>query len=557
MSYTALYRKFRPDTFADVKGQDAIVKTLKNQIRADRIGHAYLFCGTRGTGKTTIAKIMAKAVNCEHPVDGNPCNECPTCKAIAAGTSMNVIEIDAASNNGVDNIREIRDEVAYSPTTGKYKVYIIDEVHMLSIGAFNALLKTLEEPPSYVIFILATTESAKIPVTILSRCQRYDFRRIPMETIERRLRELADKEQVDVEEKALRYIAKKADGGMRDALSLLDQCIAFYLGETLTYDNVLEVLGAVDTDEFSKMLREILLSKIPQVMTHLEELVMQGRDLGQFVTDFTWYLRNLLLLKTSDDCEDVLDVSSENLIQLQEEAGMVREDTLMRFIRILSDLSNQLRSAASKRVLLEIALIKMCRPETQNDEISVLERVRRLEKQIESGVVVHQAQGGSYGYGEDYQDQDWSRFGVASGGTAGAEAAGTPSGNAAGMPEEPPEKAASEDLQKVMQNWRSIISAAPEKRFKTVLASAVPKYDSSGDDPRLFVVFSDFLGEPYLQDAQKKEELEKIIAGKIGKSVEVKFVLQADEHLNTGKLSRINVEDALKQIHAEIEVEDE
>ena len=557
MSYTALYRKFRPDTFADVKGQDAIVKTLKNQIRADRIGHAYLFCGTRGTGKTTIAKIMAKAVNCEHPVDGNPCNECPTCKAIAAGTSMNVIEIDAASNNGVDNIREIRDEVAYSPTTGKYKVYIIDEVHMLSIGAFNALLKTLEEPPSYVIFILATTESAKIPVTILSRCQRYDFRRIPMETIERRLRELADKEQVDVEEKALRYIAKKADGGMRDALSLLDQCIAFYLGETLTYDNVLEVLGAVDTDEFSKMLREILLSKIPQVMTHLEELVMQGRDLGQFVTDFTWYLRNLLLLKTSDDCEDVLDVSSENLIQLQEEAGMVREDTLMRFIRILSDLSNQLRSAASKRVLLEIALIKMCRPETQNDEISVLERVRRLEKQIESGVVVHQAQGGSYGYGEDYQDQDWSRFGVASGGTAGAEAAGTPSGNAAGMPEEPPEKAASEDLQKVMQNWRSIISAAPEKRFKPVLASAVPKYDSSGDDPRLFVVFSDFLGEPYLQDAQKKEELEKIIAGKIGKSVEVKFVLQADEHLNTGKLSRINVEDALKQIHAEIEVEDE
>ena len=557
MSYTALYRKFRPDTFADVKGQDAIVKTLKNQIRADRIGHAYLFCGTRGTGKTTIAKIMAKAVNCEHPVDGNPCNECPTCKAIAAGTSMNVIEIDAASNNGVDNIREIRDEVAYSPTTGKYKVYIIDEVHMLSIGAFNALLKTLEEPPSYVIFILATTESAKIPVTILSRCQRYDFRRIPMETIERRLRELADKEQVDVEEKALRYIAKKADGGMRDALSLLDQCIAFYLGETLTYDNVLEVLGAVDTDEFSKMLREILLSKIPQVMTHLEELVMQGRDLGQFVTDFTWYLRNLLLLKTSDDCEDVLDVSSENLIQLQEEAGMVREDTLMRFIRILSDLSNQLRSAASKRVLLEIALIKMCRPETQNDEISVLERVRRLEKQIESGVVVHQAQGGSYGYGEDYQDQDWSRFGVASGGTAGAEAAGTPSGNAAGMPEEPPEKAASEDLQKVMQNWRSIISTAPEKRFKTVLASAVPKYDSSGDDPRLFVVFSDFLGEPYLQDAQKKEELEKIIAGKIGKSVEVKFVLQADEHLNTGKLSRINVEDALKQIHAEIEVEDE
>ena len=209
MGYTALYRKFRPDTFADVKGQDHIVKTLKNQIKADRIGHAYLFCGTRGTGKTTIAKILAKDANCEHPVDGNPCNVCASCRAIAAGASMNVIEIDAASNNGVDNIREIREEVAYPPTEGRYKVYIIDEVHMLSIGAFNALLKTLEEPPSYVIFILATTEAHKIPVTILSRCQRYDFHRISQDTIERRLADLMEQEHVEVEEKALRYIAKK------------------------------------------------------------------------------------------------------------------------------------------------------------------------------------------------------------------------------------------------------------------------------------------------------------------------------------------------------------
>ena len=212
MSYTALYRKFRPDEFEDVKGQDAIVRTLKNQINADRIGHAYLFCGTRGTGKTTVAKIFAKAVNCEHPVDGSPCGECTMCKNIAAGTSMNVIEIDAASNNGVDNIREIREEVSYRPTEGRYKVYIIDEVHMLSIGAFNALLKTLEEPPEYVIFILATTEAHKIPITILSRCQRYDFKRITIDTIAARLDELMKKEQVEVEEKAIRYIAKAADG---------------------------------------------------------------------------------------------------------------------------------------------------------------------------------------------------------------------------------------------------------------------------------------------------------------------------------------------------------
>ena len=254
MSYQALYRKFRPGEFGEVKGQEHIVTTLKNQIKADRIGHAYLFCGTRGTGKTTIAKILAKAVNCENPVDGGPCNECATCKSIANGTSMNVVEIDAASNNGVDNIREIRDEVQYSPTEGKYRVYIIDEVHMLSIGAFNALLKTLEEPPSYVIFILATTEAHKIPVTILSRCQRYDFKRITVSTITDRLRELADREGVDAEDKALTYIAKVADGGMRDALSLLDQCISFYMGQKLTYDNVLEVLGAVDTEIFSQVL---------------------------------------------------------------------------------------------------------------------------------------------------------------------------------------------------------------------------------------------------------------------------------------------------------------
>ena len=231
MSYQALYRKWRPATFEDVKGQDHIVTTLKNQIKLDRVGHAYLFCGTRGTGKTTVAKIFAKAVNCENPVDGSPCGECPTCKAIAAGVSMNVVEIDAASNNGVDNIREIRDEVMYSPTEGKKKVYIIDEVHMLSIGAFNALLKTLEEPPEYVIFILATTEASKIPITILSRCQRYDFHRISIDTIAGRLSQLMEYENIRVEDKALRYVAKAADGSMRDALSLIDQCVAFHLGQ--------------------------------------------------------------------------------------------------------------------------------------------------------------------------------------------------------------------------------------------------------------------------------------------------------------------------------------
>ena len=542
MSYTALYRKFRPDSFAEVKGQDAIVRTLKNQIRAQRIGHAYLFCGTRGTGKTTVAKILAKAVNCEHPIDGNPCNECETCRAIAAGTSMNVIEIDAASNNGVDNIREIREEVAYSPTSGRYKVYIIDEVHMLSIGAFNALLKTLEEPPSYVIFILATTEAHKIPITILSRCQRYDFKRIARTTIVDRLQELMDEEQVEVEEKALRYIAKKGDGSMRDALSLLDQCIAFYLGEKLTYEHVLDVLGAVDTDEFSKLLREILDGDVTQVILHLENMIMQGRDLSQLVTDFTWYLRNLLLLKSSDNMEDVLDVSAENLEQLKEEAAMVRDDTLMRYIRIFSELQNQIKYAGSKRVMLEVALIKLCRPQMEQDQLSVLERVRRLEKQLSSGVMVRQQEAVSSSVYQNSPFADHEN-------TAGMEAASDAVDISA------LEKAAPEDLQKVVGMWRTIL-AQTSGRFRVVLASAVPKFNLEKDDGTLYIVFSDFLGETYVNDSKKAEVLEQIIAAKTGKQVKVRMILQADEHVTNARLSKVQVQQALENlVHADIEIE--
>ncbi len=388
MSYTALYRKFRPDIFEDVKGQDHIVTTLRNQIKADRIGHAYLFTGTRGTGKTTIAKLFARSVNCEHPIDGSPCGQCRSCQTIASGASVNVIEIDAASNNGVDNIREIIDEVSYSPVEGRFKVYIIDEVHMLSIGAFNALLKTLEEPPSYVIFILATTEVHKIPVTILSRCQRYDFKRITIETIADRLRELMDKEQVHVEEKALRYIAKTADGSMRDALSLLDQCIAFHFGEELTYDKVLDVLGAVDTEVFARLLEMVLARDITGCISLLEEVVMQGRELTQFVADITWYLRNLLLVRTSgSDIEDVIDVSSDNLARLRAEAERMDAEEIMRQIRIFSELSSQIKYATQKRILIEMTLIKLCRPAMETTNDAVVARVKDLEEKMEKSIV--------------------------------------------------------------------------------------------------------------------------------------------------------------------------
>ncbi len=532
MSYTALYRKFRPDSFADVKGQDAIVTTLKNQIAADRIGHAYLFCGTRGTGKTTVAKILAKAVNCEHPVDGSPCGQCDTCKAIAAGTSMNVIEIDAASNNGVDNIREIRDEVSYSPTSGKYKVYIIDEVHMLSIGAFNALLKTLEEPPSYVIFILATTEAHKIPITILSRCQRYDFKRIALTTIADRLRELMDTEQVEAEDKALRYIAKKADGSMRDALSLLDQCIAFYLGQKLTYDHVLEVLGAVDTEEFGRLLREVQTRDVKRVIGHMEELVMQGRDLSQFVTDFTWYLRNLLLLQSSDHMEDVLDVSTENLQLLKEEAQMVEGGTLMRYIRIFSDLANQMKYASSKRVLLEVALIKLCRPQMETDTRSLAERIRVLEEKLENGIAVQ----------------------------AAPAAPQQPVRRDENKPERKPKEkvpAAPQDLQEVKRLWKSIVSEIGEARFRVTLSLAEPRFNPQGEDGRLYVMFDDFQGKTYMESEAYQEELESIIESKLGKRVEVKFVLPNEDTGVSGQLVKIDVDDALREfVHADIVYED-
>ena len=383
MSYTALYRKWRPTSFEEVRGQDHIVKTLKNQINSGRIGHAYLFCGTRGTGKTSIAKIFARAVNCEHPVDGSPCGECSMCRQIAEGASLNVVEIDAASNNGVENIRDIREQVQYPPTEGKYRVYIIDEVHMLSIGAFNALLKTLEEPPSYVIFILATTEVHKIPITILSRCQRYDFKRISIDTIAGRLAELTQAEQIDVDDRALRYVARAADGSMRDALSLLDQCVAFHFGEKLTYDNVLEVLGAVDNRVFSKLFQAVLASDTKACIREIEEMIIQGRDLSQLVNDFVWYMRNLLIAKTTDEPGDMLDMSEENLAVLKEEAAGVDTETLMRYIRIFSELSGQLRYASQKRILVEIAFIKLTTPSMEQNLDSILQRITLLEQKMQ------------------------------------------------------------------------------------------------------------------------------------------------------------------------------
>lgn len=542
MSYTALYRKFRPVSFEDVKGQDHIVTTLKNQLKAGRIGHAYLFCGTRGTGKTTVAKILARAVNCEHLKDGSPCNECDTCKGILSGTSTNVIEIDAASNNGVDNIREIREEVSYRPTQGKYKVYIIDEVHMLSTGAFNALLKTLEEPPEYVIFILATTEVNKIPVTILSRCQRYNFHRISIDTISARVKELLDKEGVQAEDRAIRYIAKAADGSMRDALSLTDQCIAFYLGQELTYDRVLDVLGTVDTEVFSRMLREVIKGDAAACLRLLGDLVRDGKEMGQFVSDFTWYLRNLMLLKSSEDLEDVLDVSTENLKQLKEESRLIDDDTLFRYIRIFSDLSGRIRFATQKQIMVETELIRLCRPQMDTDLSGVLDRIRVLEEKtektddrlsalLEAGMVPGTAPAGRTDSGSS------GLFSSADGRVASPGGAADPKG------EQKAVMAAPEDLKKIREKWGQIKGSAAQP-LRTYLDLCVPKYDSKNGGSRLFLELSDPTVQETLNspDSGKMEELRSIIRKVTGKDVEVEAVLTGgagEQHLNDIPLEEI------------------
>jgi DNA polymerase III, subunit gamma and tau len=517
MSYTALYRKFRPDTFDEVKGQEHIVSTLKNQVKANRLSHAYLFCGTRGTGKTSVAKILAKTVNCENTQEGNPCGVCDTCQGIRHGTLLNVVEIDAASNNGVDNIRSIREEVEYRPAEGKYKVYIIDEVHMLSIGAFNALLKTLEEPPEYVIFILATTEVHKIPITILSRCQRYDFKRITIEVIGNRLLELMKEENQEVEEKAIRYVAKVADGSMRDALSLLDQCIAFYYGERLTYDKTLEILGAVDTEVFSKLVRALHKRDIVAVLAILEELIMQGRELVQLVTDLTWYLRNLLLMKSSDNIEGILEVSEENLVQLKEEAAEMDYDTLIRYIRICSELSGSLKYATQKRVLLEIAFIKICKPEMEVKQDALLERLRVLEDKIErqpAPQVVYN--------------------------TASPEEV---------IPEKPKvemPKAVPEEVRKLAKDFRSIVGNI-EGLLGVYLKQAKL---SVGSHNQLLIVMPDEVGAGVVGTAEHEAEIQSAIADKIGKEVAIEV-----KHVQEGQQFEDSYIDLEKYINMEITIE--
>lgn len=381
--YQALYRQYRPKTFKEVLGQEHITTTLKNQIQKGNIGHAYLFSGTKGTGKTSVAKIFSRAVNCLNPTDGNPCNECEICKGILDESIMDIIEMDAASNRGIDDIRELRDKVIYPPARAKHKIYIIDEAHMLTNQAFNALLKTLEEPPEHLIFILATTEMEKLPQTILSRCQRFDFKRITSKDIVANMKNICSELKVPVENKALNIIARNSDGAMRDALSLLDQCISYKEGE-LTYEDVLSILGIANTDLLFTMVDNIKNKNLEDILFKIDEIIQEGKDINKFIKDLIFHFRNLLIAKTSKDPIDIMDMDGETVSMYIEQSKDISLDFILRSLEILNKSEEQAKWATQPRIILEMATIKLVNLE---ERISLEERVKKLEMIINSGEV--------------------------------------------------------------------------------------------------------------------------------------------------------------------------
>ncbi|NLL30762.1 MAG: DNA polymerase III subunit gamma/tau [Clostridiales bacterium] len=386
MGYTALYREWRPRNFNDVVGQEHITTTLKNQILNNRIAHAYLFCGTRGTGKTSTAKVLSKALNCLELKDGEPCNECSMCKKINDGLAIDVTELDAASNNGIDKIRDIIDDVKYPPQEAKYKVYIMDEVHMLSTGAVNAFLKTLEEPPKNVIFILATTDPQKLPITILSRCQRFDFKRINYDEITGRLRTIIKNQNVIADEKSLNLIARVSDGAMRDALSILDQAISMGNG-AVQYDILLNMLGLVTNDNLFNLANGIIQRNIEKSINVVDDVVNSGKDIYLFIKDLISHYRNILMVKVTNNPEEVLDMSEENITLIKEQASKVRAEEAMRCIRILQEAENDAKLSKQARIYLELAIIKMCKIEYDTSNEVILSRLNNLEEKLKRGVI--------------------------------------------------------------------------------------------------------------------------------------------------------------------------
>lgn len=387
MSYLAIYRRFRPSTFDKMVGQEHVVQTLVNQINSDRIGHAYLFCGARGTGKTSAAKIFARAINCLHPVNGSPCGECEVCKALLDPANLDILEIDAASNNKVENIREIRDKVQYPPVSARYKVYIIDEVHMLTTEAFNALLKTLEEPPKHAVFVLATTEPHKLPATILSRCMRFDFRLVPDKTIAALISQIYDELGKKYDDEAILAIARAGEGSVRDALSVADLCVS-YTNEKLTYNDVIAVLGASDSRVTARLVENIFKGESGKVLEAIDELVDLGKGVGVLNKDVSAHLRDVMVAKTCKNAREILSLPESEFALIEKNAELADVHRILRATEIFAGVENDLKYSTHPRVVFEAAAMRASMPEQDYNIDALLARIAKLEKAVAEGVKV-------------------------------------------------------------------------------------------------------------------------------------------------------------------------
>ena len=507
--HKALYRVYRPKTFEDVVGQEHIVKTLKNQIKNNNIGHAYLFSGTRGTGKTSTAKIFARAVNCLNPINEEPCNECEICVDTLNDNIMDIVEIDAASNNSVDDIRELRESVKYTPSKARYKVYIIDEVHMLSQGAFNALLKTLEEPPSYVIFILATTEPHKIPATILSRCQRFDFKRVSSKDIASRMAYICKKENIEAEEKALSLIARNSQGALRDALSILDQCMSFG-NEKIEYNDVIELLGTVNIDELFELSQAIIGEDTKKSLQILNEFIIWGKDIRNLINDLIDHFRNLMVCKVSRELDEIISLPEESIERLKEQAKTININDLIRILNILSETQDSMKSSSNTRILAEVTIMKIAQPMFDESKEALIKRIENLEQIIESGNIKVVTVQGESGEGMKYDDEQVS--------------------NQEEKQDIVYEEVKSEDVKLVESSWKKIIQKIKDDKKPSIYALLKEVSGFYIKENSLFIIFNDnfSFARSRLSSEETIKYVEQVIREVLNRSFHLKIYLKSE-----------------------------
>lgn len=525
-----LYRKYRPIDFDTVVGQDAIVKTLRNQITSGSIAHAYLFSGTRGTGKTTIAKIFARAINCPNEMKGNPCNECEICKSAIDGANLNIVEMDAASNRGIEDIRRITEQIEYPPINGeKYKVFIIDEAHALTLDATRAFLKSLEEPPEYVVYILATTDPNKLPETILSRCQKYNFKRINIESIVNYLKNICEKEKIDIDEDALIFIAEKSDGSMRESISKLDRVRAYSSNEKINKEKVFDVLGVVGDEEFGIVTKTINEGDIQTAFKILSESLEKGKDINDFTSGLIWHLRNLLVAKDLSEPIETLNITKTNFEILKKEANLISKDVLIYFIEELSRVYNVMKYDENRRVVLETALIRLASPETNFVESAVMARLKNVEDAQKEGSFVRVKEKEVEAKADD--DKKIKELKLS--------------------------KATMEEIKKITDNWKTI-AASVDMRAKPIMqrSKAIPGSEKETGYIEVQVSDKDF---DFLNKFDMNKEIEGSLTKAASEVINKNIIFKLVNVKNSKYSEKVtwSVDNAISKIDMEVEIEND